>query len=178
MKRRLSVAIALIGNPKIVYLDEPSTGLDPATRNKLWEVLQNAKKDKTIILTTHDMEEAGRLSDRIGIFADGSFQCLGSPDELKNRYGGYYNFTITTTHENVENVHDMVKDLCPNAKRTYLLSGTQKFELPKAEIKKSDIFGAVNCAKKRFPVQTWGVTETTLEDVFIKVASEADSSIL
>ncbi|KAL3819227.1 hypothetical protein ACJIZ3_005132 [Penstemon smallii] len=178
MKRRLSVAIALIGNPKIVYLDEPSTGLDPASKNKLWEVILEAKKDRTIILTTHSMEEAERLCDRIGIFADGGFQCLGSSDELKSRYGGSYILTITTTPEIIEEVQGVIEGLCPGATRRYCLSGTQKFELPKTNIKKSEIFGAVKLAKKRFPIQTWGVTETTLEDVFIKVAVEADSSIV
>ncbi|KAK4485767.1 hypothetical protein RD792_008413 [Penstemon davidsonii] len=178
MKRKLSVAIALIGNPKIVYLDEPSTGLDPASKNKLWEVILEAKKDRTIILTTHSMEEAERLCDRIGIFADGGFQCLGSSDELKSRYGGSYILTITTTPEIIEEVQGVIEGLCPGATRTYCLSGTQKFELPKTNIKKSEIFGAVKLAKKRFPIQTWGVTETTLEDVFIKVAVEADSSIV
>ncbi|KAK4485770.1 hypothetical protein RD792_008416 [Penstemon davidsonii] len=178
MKRRLSVAIALVGNPKIVYLDEPSTGLDPASRNKLWEVILEAKKDRTIILTTHSMEEAERLCDRIGIFADGCFQCLGSSDELKNRYGGSYIITITTKPNNVDEVQSMIEGLFPNATRTYCLSGTQKFELPKTSINKSDIFGAIKLTKKRFPIQTWGVTETTLEDVFIKVAVEAASAIV
>nr|GMC75790.1 ABC transporter A family member 7-like isoform X1 [Ipomoea batatas] len=84
MRRRLSVAIALIGDPKIVYLDEPSTGLDPASRKLLWDVVKRAKQDRSIVLTTHSMEEAEYLCDRIGIFVDGNFQCLGSPDEVNN----------------------------------------------------------------------------------------------
>ncbi|XP_073271390.1 ABC transporter A family member 10-like isoform X2 [Primulina huaijiensis] len=176
MKRRLNVAISLIGDPKVVYLDEPSSGLDPASRNKLWQVLKQAKTDKNVVLTTHSMEEAEHLCDRIGIFVDGCFQCLGSPDELKNRYGGFYILTMTTSARDVEEVEGMVKSLCPSARRTYSLSGTQKFEMAKTEIKKSDIFGAVKHIKQRFAVQIWGVTETTMEDVFIKVAVEAASS--
>ncbi|XP_073143575.1 ABC transporter A family member 10-like isoform X2 [Henckelia pumila] len=178
MKRRLSVAISLIGDPKVVYLDEPSSGLDPASRKKLWQVVRQAKTDKTIVLTTHSMEEAEQLCDRIGIFVDGNFQCLGSPDELKNRYGGFYILTMTTSARDVEEVEGMVKRLSPSARRSYRLSGTQKFEMPKREMKKSDIFGAVKYIKQRFPVQIWGVTETTMEDVFIKVAVDADSSIV
>ena len=90
MKRRLSVAISLIGKPKVVYLDEPSTGLDPASRRNLWRVVQDAKADKGIVLTTHSMEEAEVLCDRLGIFVDGRLICLGNPKQLTARYGGYY----------------------------------------------------------------------------------------
>ncbi|KAK1298625.1 ABC transporter A family member 7 [Acorus calamus] len=81
MKRRLSVAISLIGDPKVVYVDEPSTGLDPASRKNLWEVVKRAKQGRAIILTTHSMEEAEVLCDRLGIFVDGSLQCIGNPKE-------------------------------------------------------------------------------------------------
>ncbi|PIN20632.1 Lipid exporter ABCA1 [Handroanthus impetiginosus] len=82
MKRRLSVAISLIGDPKVVYMDEPSTGLDPASRNMLWKVVKRAKQNRAIILTTHSMEEAEHLCDRLGIFVDGSLQCIGNPKEV------------------------------------------------------------------------------------------------
>ncbi|KAG5524820.1 hypothetical protein RHGRI_031476 [Rhododendron griersonianum] len=78
MKRRLSVAILLIGDPKVVYMDEPSTGLDPASRNELWKVVMRAKRNKVIILTTHSMEEAEHLCERLGIFVDGRLQCIGN----------------------------------------------------------------------------------------------------
>ena len=90
MKRRLSVAISLIGNPKVAYLDEPSTGLDPSARRNLWSVVEAAKADKAIILTTHSMEEAEVLCDRLGIFVDGRLVCIGNPKQLTARYGGYY----------------------------------------------------------------------------------------
>ncbi|RVW90524.1 ABC transporter A family member 3 [Vitis vinifera] len=102
MKRRLSVAISLIGDPKVVYMDEPSTGLDPASRNNLWNVVKRAKQGRAIILTTHSMEEAEVLCDRLGIFVDGSLQCIGNPKELKARYGGSYVFTMTTSSNHEE----------------------------------------------------------------------------
>ncbi|KAK8968288.1 ABC transporter A family member 7 [Platanthera guangdongensis] len=83
MKRRLSVAISIIGNPKVVYMDEPSTGLDPGSRKKVWNVIQHTKSSSTVILTTHSMQEAKALCDRLGIFVDGYLQCIGSPAELK-----------------------------------------------------------------------------------------------
>ncbi|VFQ62764.1 unnamed protein product [Cuscuta campestris] len=177
MKRRLSVAISLIGDPKVVYMDEPSTGLDPASRNSLWNVVKRAKQDRAIILTTHSMEEAEHLCDRLGIFVDGSLQCLGNPKELKARYGGSYVFTMTTSSDHDAEVESMVLNISPNACKIYHISGTQKFELPKHEISIADVFQAVQNAKRRFSVHAWGLADTTLEDVFIKVARGAQSSI-
>eukprot|EP01121_Diplochlamys_sp_Union-15-3_P000931 TRINITY_DN10786_c0_g1_i6.p1 TRINITY_DN10786_c0_g1~~TRINITY_DN10786_c0_g1_i6.p1 ORF type:complete len:784 (+),score=104.40 TRINITY_DN10786_c0_g1_i6:45-2354(+) len=82
MKRRLSVAIALIGNPKIVLLDEPSTGLDPASRRALWDVIINYKKQCALLLTTHSMEEAEALCDRLAIFNHGKLRCIGAAAEV------------------------------------------------------------------------------------------------
>ncbi|KAG6529388.1 hypothetical protein ZIOFF_011586 [Zingiber officinale] len=178
MKRRLSVAISLIGDPKVVYMDEPSTGLDPASRNNLWNVVNRAKKDRAIILTTHSMEEAEVLCDRLGIFVDGSFQCIGNPKELKARYGGSYVFTMTTSANEEEEVEGLVRQLSPNANKIYHISGTQKFELPKQEIRISDVFRAVGIAKSKFTIHAWGLADTTLEDVFIKVAKGAEFNML
>ncbi|XP_012839386.1 PREDICTED: ABC transporter A family member 7-like isoform X2 [Erythranthe guttata] len=175
MKRRLSVAISLIGDPKVVYMDEPSTGLDPASRNMLWNVVKRAKQNRAIILTTHSMEEAEHLCDRLGIFVDGSLQCVGNPKELKARYGGSYVFTMTTSPAHEEEVANLVHQLSRNATKVYQISGTQKFELPKNEIRIADVFEAVENAKSRFTVQAWGLADTALEDVFIKVARGAQA---
>ncbi|WOL00337.1 ABC transporter A family member 7-like [Canna indica] len=175
MKRRLSVAISLIGDPKVVYMDEPSTGLDPASRNNLWNVVKRAKRDRAIILTTHSMEEAEVLCDRLGIFVDGGFQCIGNPNELKGRYGGSYVFTMTTSVDKEQEVESLVQRLSPSANKIYHISGTQKFELPKQEVRVADVFRAVEIAKSKFTVHAWGLADTTLEDVFIKVAKGAQS---
>ncbi|CAH8353914.1 unnamed protein product [Eruca vesicaria subsp. sativa] len=170
MKRRLSVAISLIGNPKVVYMDEPSTGLDPASRKSLWDVVKRAKRKGSIILTTHSMEEAEVLCDRLGIFVNGSLQCIGNPKELKGRYGGSYVLTMTTSEEHEQEVEKIVHKISKNAQKIYRTSGTQKFELPKKETKIAHVFQAVENAKKMFPVVAWGLADTTLEDVFVKVA--------
>ncbi|ESQ45794.1 hypothetical protein EUTSA_v10010102mg [Eutrema salsugineum] len=170
MKRRLSVAISLIGSPKVVYMDEPSTGLDPASRKNLWTVIKRAKQNTAIILTTHSMEEAEFLCDRLGIFVDGGLQCIGNPKELKGRYGGSYVFTMTTSSEHEGNVEKLIQDVSPNAKKIYHIAGTQKFELPKEEVRISEVFQAVEKAKSNFTVFAWGLADTTLEDVFVKVA--------
>ncbi|PHT97975.1 ABC transporter A family member 11 [Capsicum chinense] len=87
MKRRLSVAIALIGDPKLVILDEPTTGMDPITRRHVWDIIEKAKKGRAIILTTHSMEEADVLSDRIAIMAKGRLRCIGTSIRLKSKFG-------------------------------------------------------------------------------------------
>lgn len=79
-------------------------------------------------------------------------------------------FTIMTSSENEQEVETLVRHLSPSANKTYHLSGTQKFELPKNEVKIADVFGVVEAAKSKFTVQTWGIVDTTLEDVFVKVA--------
>lgn len=96
--------------------------------------------------------------------------------QLKGRYGGSFVFTMTTSAEHDTEVENMVKGLAPNAQKIYHISGTQKFEIPKHEVRISDVFKAVEKAKQRFTVQAWGIADTTLEDVFIKVAREAQSS--
>jgi ABC-2 type transport system ATP-binding protein len=87
MKRRLNLAMALVHNPRIVFLDEPSAGLDPQSRRVVWDFIKDLKgKGVTIILTTHDMEEADTLSDHIAIIDAGKIIAYGTPKELKDQF--------------------------------------------------------------------------------------------
>lgn len=86
-QRRLSIAMALIGDPEILFLDEPTLGLDVIARSELWDIIRSLKGNTTIILTTHYMEEAEALSDRIGIMRNGQLLALGTVDELKKAAG-------------------------------------------------------------------------------------------
>ena len=90
MRRRLSIAISLVGNPMVVFLDEPSTGLDPENRRQLWDLLASVRGKRTILMTTHSMEEADVLCSRIGIINEGVLRCVGSQLRLKGNYGGGY----------------------------------------------------------------------------------------
>ncbi|EGR32681.1 hypothetical protein IMG5_074470, partial [Ichthyophthirius multifiliis] len=92
-KRRLSVAIAFIGGSKLIYLDEPTSGMDTSARRYIWDMLKKYKNDKIIVLTTHFMDEADYLGDRIGIMGEGKLICCGSSVFLKNRFGVGYNLT-------------------------------------------------------------------------------------
>jgi ABC-2 type transport system ATP-binding protein len=88
-KQRLAVACALVGKPDLLFLDEPTTGLDPQSRRSLWEVIRGLKKDgRTVVVTTHYMDEAERLCDRIAIIDYGKIIAQGSPQELIHQLGG------------------------------------------------------------------------------------------
>lgn len=104
MQRRLSIAIALVANPSVVFLDEPSSGLDPSHRRKMWDILLRklslivgCKNKTSIILTTHLMEEAEALCDRIGIISKGDLKCIGTTQELKDSFGEGYRLHINFT---------------------------------------------------------------------------------
>jgi ATP-binding cassette subfamily A (ABC1) protein 3 len=86
-KRKLSTAVALLGNPVIIYLDEPTTGMDPGAKRNLWDVMCNVRDSgKTIVLTSHSMEECEALCTRLAIMVNGEFKCLGSTQHLKNKF--------------------------------------------------------------------------------------------
>ena len=93
-KRKVSVALAFIGNPKIIFLDEPSSGLDIGAKHKLWDKLKQYKEGRIIILTTHYMEEADYLGDRIAIMGEGTIRTIGSSMFLKNKFGVGYTLNI------------------------------------------------------------------------------------
>jgi len=174
MKRRLSVANSLIGNPRIVYLDEPSTGLDPASRRQLWDVISRAKGGKSIVLTTHSMEEADVLCDRIGIMANGELQCLGVSSNLKMRFGVGYMFTLTTDTQastSQDEIHSFVTGMFPTAKLLQdPIGGKYKYEVVREEVVLWKVFGTMGDAKAKYNIVDWGITETTLEEVFLKLA--------
>ena len=123
MKRRLSLGIALIGEPAIVFLDEPTTGLDPKNKREIWDILSHCKANRCMILTTHLMDEAETLCDRIGIILKGKIRCIGSQYQLKTEYGKGFKLCInlkpyliedSTTDEdkdeNLKNLDDIIKD--------------------------------------------------------------------
>ena len=96
-KRKLSVAMAMIGNPQIVFLDEPSTGMDPKAKRFMWEIILRISalhKKSTVILTTHFMEEAKALSTKLGIMVDGQFKCFRSAQHIKCKFGDGYEIEV------------------------------------------------------------------------------------
>mmetsp|Transcript_30475 Transcript_30475/g.46695 ORF Transcript_30475/g.46695 Transcript_30475/m.46695 type:complete len:137 (+) Transcript_30475:4507-4917(+) len=96
-KRKLSVAIAMIGNPPIVFLDEPSTGVDPQAKRFMWNIvskISTQRKKSSVIITTHSMEEAEALCTKMGIMVSGSFRCFGSSQHIKDKFGTGYEIEL------------------------------------------------------------------------------------
>lgn len=110
MKRRLSVAIALIGDPKIVFLDEPTTGMDPVSRRGVWNLIERVKRGRVTLLTTHSMEEADILGDKIAIMKGGRIAALGTSLRLKNRFGSGYTVSVIAKEDSMKQVQDFVFD--------------------------------------------------------------------
>ena len=112
-KRKLSAAIALIGNPSIVFMDEPSTGMDPAARRKMWDVIADVCDSgfSTVILTTHSMEECEALCSRIGILVSGRLQCLGGAQHLKARFGHGYTIHMNLNLPSDHDMKDMIRQM-------------------------------------------------------------------
>jgi ATP-binding cassette subfamily A (ABC1) protein 3 len=110
-KRKLSVAMAMIGEPAIVFMDEPSTGMDPVARRSMWGIISDisTKREKcSIVLTTQSMEECEALCSRIGIMVGGVLQCLGTGSRLRDRFGLGYQIEISFTLPEVDS-HDAAK---------------------------------------------------------------------
>ena len=114
MKRKLSVALACLGDAPLIILDEPTSGMDPVSRSELWEVVLQLKKDHTVLLTTHSMEEADALSDRLGIMVMGHLRAIGSPYSMKQTYGKGYKVDILLNEgHNANDVFDLIR-VCVN----------------------------------------------------------------
>ena len=123
MRRRLSLGVALVGEPPIVFLDEPTTGLDPKNKREIWDILSHCKENRCMILTTHLMDEAETLCDRIGIILKGKIRCLGSQYKLKRDYGKGFKLCINLKpylieesyseekkEENLKNLENIIKE--------------------------------------------------------------------
>ncbi|CAN0464305.1 unnamed protein product [Ectocarpus sp. 8 AP-2014] len=93
-KRKLSLAVALIGGPPVLLLDEPSSGMDPGARRSMWEVISSLSRSRSVILTTHSMEECEAVCDRLGIMVGGRLRCIGTSQHLKGRFGGGYSIEV------------------------------------------------------------------------------------
>jgi len=182
MKRRLSVANALIGQPDVVYLDEPSTGLDPAAKHNLWDIINECKGDKSLLLTTHSMEEADALCDRMGIMTHGNLACIGSAPQLKQRYGAGYTCMLTTSGGNdaVSAIADFVSQTFPHAKLLQEpIAGTSKYEVSSSDVEAhgglSAVLATLQGQQKSLQITDWGMTETTLEEVFLKIVQDEEA---
>eukprot|EP00742_Colponemidia_sp_Colp-10_P004062 GILJ01004335.1.p1 GENE.GILJ01004335.1~~GILJ01004335.1.p1 ORF type:complete len:1795 (+),score=302.12 GILJ01004335.1:677-5386(+) len=172
MKRKLSVAIALIGDSKLVILDEPTSGMDPFSRRSTWNILKNNKEGRVIILTTHFMDEADILGDRIAIMGDGDLKCCGSALFLKTHFGVGYCLTMVKDSNCVsDQVQRLVSKYVPDNKMLSDVGAEISFQLPIASSNSfADMFNELEERKSEVRILSYGISVTTLEEVFLKIA--------
>ncbi|XP_051573029.1 phospholipid-transporting ATPase ABCA3-like isoform X1 [Myxocyprinus asiaticus] len=179
MKRKLSIGIALIGDSKVVMLDEPTSGMDPSARRATWDLLQGEKHGRTILLTTHFMDEADLLGDRIAIMASGELQCCGSPLFLKNKYGaGYHMVIVKDSFCNVSEITRLVHMYVPNATLESSAGAELSYILPKESTNRFELlFAELEMNREELGIASYGASVTTMEEVFLRVGKLVDSSL-
>jgi ABC-2 type transport system ATP-binding protein len=163
MRRRLEISRGLLHEPKVLFLDEPTLGLDPQTRNHLWEYIDKLNKEKgiTIILTTHYMEEADKLCGRVAIIDKGKIIAMNSPAKLKEEMGGD---VITIKSPQVDRLYALIKPL-PGIKHSETHDGMITISLQNAEERVMEI--AALATKNGLSVSSLSISKPTLEDVFL-----------
>jgi len=175
MKRRLSLGIALVGNPRIIFLDEPTTGLDPESRRHLWDVLIKVKEGRCLILTTHSMEEADILCTRIGIVSKGSLRCLGNNLHLKNKYGEGFTIKFNISGGKEADAANFIANSIPTAKLIEAIGGYLTYQVSRKDLVVSKLFETMTRSREA-GILDWGISQTTLEDVFLNIVKNDEST--
>ena len=173
-KRKLSTALALIGGPPIVLLDEPTSGMDPLARRALWRVLMQAMKSgQTIILTSHSMDECDALCSTLAIMVNGVFKCFGSPQHLKTKFSNGYSIEVMVADERGGDAAvDFVTASFPSAAVEDTQATTVTFRLREEETELSRVFAAMEAGRQNGVVLDYSVSQTTLEEVFKTFAED------
>ncbi|XP_063172407.1 LOW QUALITY PROTEIN: ATP-binding cassette sub-family A member 2 [Candoia aspera] len=201
MKRKLSVAIAFVGGSRAVILDEPTAGVDPYARRAIWDLILKYKQGRTILLSTHHMDEADLLGDRIAIISHGKLKCCGSPLFLKSTYGDGYKLTVvkkqadprTNTEAGLPRSPPCPSTISPCSEERVtqfikkhvascmLVSNTNtelSYILPSEAVKKGcfeRLFQHLEHSLDELELTSFGLMDTTLEEVFLKVSEEDQS---
>jgi len=164
-KRRLNLAISLLYEPKILILDEPSTGLDVPSRRQLWDLIKGFKAEgKTILLATHYMEEAEALADRIAIMNEGRVVAVGTADELKDLIGEESIIQVEGILKGVEGIREVFPRFIEKSGILRIHVRNSKEALPKIV----ELLISAGSEVKAIKVE-----EPTLEDVFLKLTGRA-----
>ncbi|XP_068119631.1 ABC-type organic anion transporter ABCA8-like isoform X2 [Hyperolius riggenbachi] len=178
VSRKVCFAISMLGNPTIVLLDEPSTGLDPKGQQQLWRAVRAAFKNKErgAILTTHYMEEAEAVCDRVAIMVSGKLRCIGSIQHLKSKYGkGYFLEIKLRDGQQVEEIHQEVLQLFPQAARKDRFSSLLCYKIPMDNVQSlSKAFLQLENAKRAYNIEEYSFSQSTLEQVFLELAKEQE----
>jgi len=167
MKRRLNIALALIHEPQILILDEPQAGLDPQSRVLVREYIQSLTKKITVILTTHDMDEADRLAERIAIIDHGQLLVLDTPDNLKGKIGEGDILEIKISDGQEEKLARLQQDLPENL--SHLAYQQEVLRLVGVNIPEALPLLLEKFRQNRLKIEDMTIRKKTLEDVFISL---------
>ena len=171
-KRKLSLGIGIIGSPAVLLCDEPSSGLDPQARRNLWQVISASTSDMAVILTTHALDEAEALCQRIAIMVNGSLRCIGTSQMLKERYGEGHVLDVKAPRGKGDELVSYIAAKLPLAVLSERHAEKLRLSIPReAGLPLSLVFAALQ--ETDAPVETWAVTQASLDAVFVTVAAAA-----
>jgi ABC-2 type transport system ATP-binding protein len=164
MKRRLSIAMALVSDPQVLFLDEPTLGLDPQSRRGIWEHIVELKGKKTILLTTHYLEEADALADRIAIIDEGKIVALGTPQELKDSISDMQVMVVKAKNLPPDAIEGL-KEIYPEVKAT-----EDGIEIRAKEL---SFYEIVDYLRPRgVVIQSMSLKQPTLDDIFLHLTGK------
>uniref|UniRef100_A0A3Q3XHW1 P-type phospholipid transporter n=1 Tax=Mola mola TaxID=94237 RepID=A0A3Q3XHW1_MOLML len=173
--RKLSTAIALIGGPPVVFLDEPTTGMDPKARRALWNaILSIIKEGRSVVLTSHSMEECEALCTRMAIMVNGRFRCLGSVQHLKNRFGDGYTIILRVAgpDPDLRPVMEFIELELPGSTLKEKHRNMLQYQLPTSLTSLARIFSLLSKNKEALSIEDYSVSQTTLDQVFVNFAKD------
>ncbi|XP_016867257.1 ATP-binding cassette sub-family A member 13 isoform X16 [Homo sapiens] len=184
LKRKLSLGIAFMGMSRTVVLDEPTSGVDPCSRHSLWDILLKYREGRTIIFTTHHLDEAEALSDRVAVLQHGRLRCCGPPFCLKEAYGQGLRLTLTRQPSVLE-AHDLKDMACVTSLiKIYIpqaflkdSSGSElTYTIPKDTDKAclKGLFQALDENLHQLHLTGYGISDTTLEEVFLMLLQDSN----
>ncbi|KAM4558332.1 uncharacterized protein abca12 [Odontesthes bonariensis] len=187
MKRKLSISIAFIGGSRLVVLDEPTTGVDPCSRRSIWDIVLQHKKDRTIIMSTHHLDEAEVLSDRIAFLEKGGLKCCGSPFYLKEKLGQGYKLTLTKKIQNTESepvdnaeLKAFIQSHVPEARLKDAQGGDMVYSLPPFTSSNASsyrsLLTALDANLDDLQLGGYGISDTSLEEVFLQLTHGSTSA--
>jgi len=174
MKRKLCLANAFIGKPKIVFLDEPSSGMDPVSRRAMWDLIAQLKENRVVILTTHFLAEAEAICDKIAIMINGAIRCIGNIQYLKNKFGGSYKLQITTADDVAKaQTHQFLMANIPNIQKSNMIGSTDEYEIPKVDnFSLAEIFAKIEQHKQELGIVDYLLSQSTIEQIFLEFVRE------
>lgn len=164
MQRRLSIAMALISDPPVLFLDEPTLGLDPQARRAIWKQIEHLKEKKTIILTTHYLEEADALADRLAIISEGNIIAIGTPKELKDRIHGMQTMIIKAQKLSSAVIKGL-KKMYPNVREI-----DDGIEIKARELNFDEIIDYIRSRGAK--IEWLSMKEPSLDDVFLNLTGK------